>query len=81
MTELAENFDSLPNDDGGFKTSLDEGTLSWGPQSDLENENGRGGICGFRLRNLFAMLTLSFTQYAHRLSGRYTHRGKRRCSL
>lgn len=67
MTELAENFDALPENE--LKVLINEATLNWGPNCLKENANGRGGICGFRLRNLFA--THSFAMFAHRLTGSY----------
>ena len=67
MTELAENYDSL--EEGDLKILINEATLSWGPKCTEENDNGRGGICAFRLRNLFA--AHSFAMYAHRLTGSY----------
>lgn len=67
MTDLAENFDLLS--EGDRKETINNTTLSWGAQCEKENVNGRGGICAFRLRNLFA--AHSFAMYAHRLTGSY----------
>ena len=64
ITDLAENYDSLGDI---AKDSLDEATLSWGDQCLEQGERGRGGICSFRLRNLFA--AHSFAEYARQLTG------------
>ena len=64
MTDLAENYDSLGDI---AKDLLDGATLSWGDQCTKQGERGRGGICSFRLRNLFA--AHSFAEYARQLTG------------
>jgi hypothetical protein len=46
---------------------LDGATLSWGDQCIKQGKRGRGGICSFRLRNLFA--AHSFAEYARQLTG------------
>jgi hypothetical protein len=64
ITDLAENYDSLGDIS---KDLLDGATLSWGDQCIKQGERGRGGICSFRLRNLFA--AHSFAEYARQLTG------------
>jgi hypothetical protein len=64
ITDLAENYDSLGDT---AKDLLDGATLSWGDQCIKQRERGRGGICSFRLRNLFA--AHSFAEYARQLTG------------
>lgn len=77
MAYLAENFDSL--EFTPLKTGIDQKVHGWGEQCEIERGNGRGGICSFRLRNLFA--TNSFAMYAQQATGLHRSSHARRIQV
>jgi len=65
LSNVGENFGYL--DEGAFKSFVDQEVVSRGESCVKQGENGRGGICSFRLRNLFAVH--AFSQLALRELG------------
>ncbi|KAL7575155.1 hypothetical protein ACA910_018648 [Epithemia clementina (nom. ined.)] len=65
LTNTVENLGSLQSAE--LQSKIENSVYSWGPQCELERQNGRGGICTFRLLNVLAVH--SFGQLAHRTLG------------
>lgn len=64
LTTIVENFEQLP---GPAKDLVGNSVYSWGPQCEVERNNGRGGVCSFLTRNILAVH--SFGQLALRTIG------------